>query len=352
MQNFDTMVNGLNGQLDDVNRMDRAQIGRDQKIRFSINGTTWCEWIDGGLHRLYALDDDHLPLAKWASQQLPKHILILAYRPLRRIVIKDLSRNLILKGYAAGKSQKPCLRHQIAERAGEDVSGLRIPSLLRHNKMLSALELEHIDFEPVRITSATCHTLNTTGRLLAQWQKNEGTAAHQLNRFTWEDELHVLNEWRTKIEALGITIPQCWHQALEFLQSKPPTDNNLLLTHRDIHDGQWLYSTSALCLLDFDSLCTAHPMLDLANFLAHIDLRYLQRGAIGAQSHLARARSLLEGYSSFGAVNAKDLRWFRISTLLRLALVYSIRPRWRSLTKPLSQQANAQIQNKRLSAEY
>ena len=108
----------------------------------------------------------------------------------------------------------------------------------------------------------------------------------------------------------------------------------LVTAHRDFYDKQIMVAEGArIGLLDFDTLARAEPALDLANALVHFELRALQGLLAGDQAARAR-RALCAGYDPAPAVQAR-LDAYASAACLRLACVYSLRPRWRRCVAPL-----------------
>jgi len=97
----------------------------------------------------------------------------------------------------------------------------------------------------------------------------------------------------------------------------------LVPVHRDLHDRQVLVAgDGSVGLLDFDLLAVGEAALDLANLLAHLDLR--RRQGLLADAGPLRA-AVLEGYRPHDAVLAR-LPVHEAATRLRLAAVYAFRP--------------------------
>jgi len=93
--------------------------------------------------------------------------------------------------------------------------------------------------------------------------------------------------------------------------------------HRDLHDKQVLATShGAVGLLDFDTLCTADPALDVGNLLAHLCLRTLQ----GHARPVLAARCANALLDASGALDGPALRAYTGAALLRLAAVYTFRP--------------------------
>jgi Ser/Thr protein kinase RdoA (MazF antagonist) len=108
------------------------------------------------------------------------------------------------------------------------------------------------------------------------------------------------------------------------------------LLHRDLHDKQVMIDARGRAgLLDFDTVARGEPALDLANMLAHLDLRVMQRRCT-PQAGAEAGRAFIEGYAPSPAVLGR-VPEYRAAALLRLACVYSYRPPWRHLVSALAE---------------
>lgn len=104
--------------------------------------------------------------------------------------------------------------------------------------------------------------------------------------------------------------------------------------HRDFYDKQIVVDDAGgIGLLDFDTLAIGEAALDVANMLAHLELRVVQEGVDEAVS-LAHGAAFLEGYAPSAAVRAR-LGAYLDASRVRLACLYALRPRWAHLTDVL-----------------
>jgi hypothetical protein len=95
------------------------------------------------------------------------------------------------------------------------------------------------------------------------------------------------------------------------------------LIHRDFHDLQVLVDQDgAIGVLDFDLMAIGDPALDLANLLAHLDLRQRQ-GLVDDAAPLRRA--VLRGYAP-GSALVDRIPGYEALARQRLAAVYAFRP--------------------------
>ena len=135
-------------------------------------------------------------------------------------------------------------------------------------------------------------------------------------------------EWMSKVEP---SIEGRLRRSLAILVAEAPTTTPNGFAHRDFHDKQVLLGEANLWLLDVDTACTGDAELDLGNFLAHLFLRGVQWQRALDHSHLETI-----AVQSYGDRARADVtRWYRRASLLRLACVYQLRPRWRAIVPAL-----------------
>jgi len=105
-------------------------------------------------------------------------------------------------------------------------------------------------------------------------------------------------------------------------------DAPIATCHRDFHDKQILYDGDRSVLLDCDTLAMADPALDLGNFIAHLQWRTHQ--SPNHSDQLAQGtRAFRRAYGAMDDGTQKRAGWWSAATLLRLACLYTWRPRWR-----------------------
>ena len=115
--------------------------------------------------------------------------------------------------------------------------------------------------------------------------------------------------------------------------------------HGDFHDKQVLYSVKRSALLDCDNMKLADPASDYGNFLAHLILRRIQFPEL--------AGNIEAGMRTFARTYAEDnddfklrVRWWVAATLVRLAVLYSLRPRWRAYVPDILQETGRTLERK------
>lgn len=125
------------------------------------------------------------------------------------------------------------------------------------------------------------------------------------------------------------------------LQEVPCGQVRTGLLHRDLHDQQVLIAPGHWRpgLLDLDTAAWGEPALDVANVLAHLDLRVRQDLLTPWRAAAAREAFL-------GALGPDSTTWSRVGAYLmaarlRLSAVYALRPRWRATAEELFTQTLA-----------
>lgn len=129
-----------------------------------------------------------------------------------------------------------------------------------------------------------------------------------------DEERAVLRRWNDLGAAYGIGGP-----AQDRLGLPPPA--SIRVIHRDFHDGQVIMNGSEPGILDFDLLALGDPALDLANFLAHLELRAEQGLVADAAPAIA---GTIDGYRPDASVRAA-LPAYRAAARERLRVVYAFR---------------------------
>lgn len=144
-------------------------------------------------------------------------------------------------------------------------------------------------------------------------------------------ELAVVERWWSWAVVHEAVTPTLAHEVLahveDALRRCGAEDPPPVPTHRDLHDKQLLvdeHDPDRVGLLDLDLATTAHPALDLANLLAHLELRALQ-GVCGPTRARAVAAAVLDGYAPHDDVLAALPAW-TTAARARLVAVYAFRP--------------------------
>ena len=314
-----------------VVRVDLTKKGAVHLCLEARGGERWVALADGRLHTLAPEDDEKIPLTR--GMETRANCAVLAYRPGRRIVLRDGDR--VLKGYRAGRDAGPTSAHATAIDINRQ-GGFRVPALIRVLSEEAAIELELVEGTPIQVRNSEQDHFEEIGRRLRAMQSSPSEG---LQAFGASDELSVLSRWRSRTSTAGVNAPSGWdaalvrmHEANEELPAFAPAP-----CHRDLHDGQFLATQDGVLLLDFDLLCAADPALDAGNLAAHLELRALQRigGATPAAAELCRTAFLAGLDRDREDTFAERLHFYEATAFLRLVLVYALRPRWCHLSPTL-----------------
>jgi Ser/Thr protein kinase RdoA (MazF antagonist) len=244
----------------------------------------------------------------------------------------------VLKGLRAGRFRAALERQLEGSRAGR-AAGLSVPEVIATDPGHAAFMLSWMGEATVPLAVGSARLFARLGAALARFQCAEGGAELELHGV--DDELTVLEELSARSARLRGALPQDWAQARDrvasHVRSIPP--GPAVRTHRDLHDGQLLDVAGDVALLDFDLLCRADEALDPSNLLAHLELRQLQ-GLADSAGALACAQAFRVGYGREGEAElAQRMRAWQAVSLLRLALVYHLRPPYAHLSQALVERA-------------
>jgi aminoglycoside phosphotransferase len=139
-------------------------------------------------------------------------------------------------------------------------------------------------------------------------------------------EIEVLEKWLDRVGtfASGTAAAARGHAEPVFARLRENAAPAALL-HRDLHDKQvFLPPGGRVGLLDVDTLTMGEAALDVANLLAHLELRALQ-GHCAERASVEVAAAFVRGYEPSDAVRAR-LPAYLDASRLRLACVYAHRP--------------------------
>lgn len=139
-----------------------------------------------------------------------------------------------------------------------------------------------------------------------------------------EAEAAVTRRWVERAVATGRLPERPIDRPLEPLTTG--RRSRIGVAHRDLHDGQLVIDGGQLGILDPDTLAGAEPALDLANLLVHLQLR-VEQGLLSP----ARAEVATAALSAATTCDPERVSAYERACRLRLAAVYSLRPRWREL---------------------
>lgn len=141
-----------------------------------------------------------------------------------------------------------------------------------------------------------------------------------LARHTWTEEHEVTRRWERLAAHFATPAASFAPDGADRPAARP---GELSLIHRDFHDKQVLVADDGTVgILDFDLMALGNPALDLANLLAHLDLRCGQ-GMLDEVDRLHAA--VLDAYDPSSRVRA-HLPGYLVLARRRLQAVYGFRP--------------------------
>lgn len=321
----------------------RTEVDREQALVLTVEGPAlqcWLRFDAGQLTEIEPDLDRRLPCAPSLTELRRQGASILSWRPGRRITLRAAREEQglgerIVKGFHK-HSARVAERMAIAAAAAHD-GVFRVPRVEDLDAGGESLTLELCEGGELSLGSGSEEVFFRIGHGLRRFQ--EQGKLNGLDVHGRMDECQILSRLATRVESVAGEIDGEWSALLERLSHVAAEDARqpLVLTHRDLHDGQFLTGDGSTTLLDFDLLCAAEPALDVANLTAHLRLRALQ-GVRGATPVTAEAAgdALLEGFDRNAESGFfESLRFYQASTFLRLALLYRLRPRWSSLAPSL-----------------
>jgi hypothetical protein len=272
---------------------------------------TTARWTaEDGLRLLPEGTDPRMPAV--AELLVGGAAVLISHRPGRRAVLRTAD------GFA---KVVPAKRHPAllaATRRAEQLP-VRTPTLVASDPergLVVTAALPGRGLGELLATARAVDSCHSVGRLLAELHRLPG---RDLPVHGPVEELAVLDRWATRAAAWGL--PPAYP-----LVSLPPTPPNAprRTIHRDVHDRQFLVACDGTVgMIDFDLMAAGDPALDLANLLAHLELRERQ-GLVESARPLADA--VLEGYRPSAAL-ADRLPFYRATAWRRLAYVYAFRDR-------------------------
>jgi len=183
-------------------------------------------------------------------------------------------------------------------------------------------------------------------------RKFRGTQLDHLNPYTADDELKSLREKASAVSELFPEIAKSISEIAGILEKRIPRENiRFKLAHRDFYDKQVLIAPGRTTLLDFDNAAYSDPALDYANFLAHLTLRAYQHPEITGDLKQA-SEAFAGGYGEIDSNFAERAGWWKAASLARIAVLYTLRPRWRSIVTNILKDVNEILgENRVLSGE-
>ena len=322
-----------------IARVDVDLVGVPHALTLEVEDDDGARWFRARENELVKLTPEHdraLPLATTLGTER-----ILAYRPGRRVVVERALAAAVEKGYRPGQLAAAARRHEIVSAHAGRFGAFVLPRVLARRPRTASLLFERIDGEPFDPLSESEATFESLGRRLRAFQEMAVESSISLPFHRASEELAVLETWSERVGFAAVAPDADWRRGFELavrIAVELPAVHRVL-AHRDFHDRQLRITPGRVALLDFDLLARADAALDPGNFVAHLELRRLQ-GEGELRRREASEQAFVAGLdrgseTGFGT----RLAFYRGTSLLRLALVYSLRPRWRHLVADLVEAA-------------
>ena len=251
---------------------------------------------------------------------------LVAHRPERRAVVR-------LDGYGYVKVVRPGSTAQVVEPLRVlRIDDVRLPQVISDDDRRGVVTLSPV---AGRTILACAGDGTRPDDDLAADLARVGAAASRLHRHpvhldrTPHDttaEVAAARRWLAAATDHRLLPPDTWEPLLDAAIARlPDAPERLSLLHRDLHDKQVVLAPGEpVGLLDLDLATHGDPAVDLANLLAHIDLR-VRQGICTERRGARCATALLEGYAPAPDVLARVAPYVTL-TRLRLAGVYAFRP--------------------------
>ncbi len=268
---------------------------------------------------------------------------VLGHRPGKRLTLQvesasdgDQEPNLqIVKVYKGKRVERLHRNLTHLERVwGGSRTGL--PKILRSDSKRGSIHLCHVPGRSYleRLVSSSASDSFPAGLALASLHRCAPIDAVTHSR---SDEFVLIRNLAGRLDRYDSSIGQRIEEALLIVEKEAGgiPEGDPVLAHRDFYDKQIIVSPQGLSILDWDMLTNAPAALDVGNFLAHLRLRALQGRIRESCAERERAR-FLRGYESGGSCpSSEEIGLFENLSLIRLAGVYSLRPRWSALPEQL-----------------
>ena len=186
--------------------------------------------------------------------------------------------------------------------------------------------------------------LTRTGAILSSFH---GSGLIGNGSYSPEDELTLLGKWIGYLQTICPELSELSNDLLARIHIKAESPEvssyKPVITHRDFFDKQVITCEDGLLLIDLDTAAMADPAIDVGNFVSHIFLRAIQRGA--SRSIMDQESNLF--VSSYHAhnpgVGSERIAFYTATSLFRLACLYAYRPRWKSLCHNLLEECRQRL---------
>lgn len=256
---------------------------------------------------------------------------LLSHRPERRAVARNGRGHESFLKVTSPSTASSLVR--AAEHLHRHARGFVIPELLSADERHGITEWSAMRGASVFDFSINDFVLNATQvgrtlRALHEVVQPQWLAAH-----TGSAESNVLEKWISHLRNFwperAAGLEEAARDCICTLRNLPETS---AVIHRDFFDKQLILTPEgAIAILDFDTLASGDPALDVANYLAHVRLRAIQRGW-SCEMTRAAMNAFLPGYGEItGPDVERRLDAYLRAAAIRLVCVYAFRPKWREV---------------------
>jgi hypothetical protein len=285
---------------------------------------------------------------------------VIGYRFERRAILKvhvDITDknnqkhklDLIAKIFKPTSSKQAFNAFRLLANNGFDINskdGLTVPEIYHFDEKTGIMLTEYFNGTSPRslpekdIFNKACSAAGKTLRKLHDVEKPDLSFYSSLN------EIETLKSKYGFLSKIFPSVIDDFKFAVETLEKTRKFDNNKILavcSHRDYYDKQFLYKNNRSVIIDCDNLALADPALDYGNFTAHLELRKLQ--------HSSKADLIDSGRKSFERSYENKTNndfyqravWWEAASLIRLSMLYLLRPAWSDISPYILQKAFALI---------
>lgn len=238
-----------------------------------------------------------------------------------------------LRGISSQSGSVSFANHQDLYDKLKNEATVSIPEPLGYTHDLGAAVFGELKGMPIDYTSLEAPTqCRMISRAILELQSIQ---CNSLATHTGVNEYKILLQLYARVRqyfpdlASTIKAPMDW--VGEQLQQSSNTPS--VLTHRDLHQKQILMTSTKVGVLDFDTVCLAHPALDLGNLQAHIYLEGRRAGFDSTSLEAALSNELV-------GISEAELSPWRCSALLRLAMIYAFTHEEKNTIDALVQEAS------------
>lgn len=239
-----------------------------------------------------------------------------------------------LRGISSQSGSVSYSRHQALFNDAQSQTEIAIPEPLGYSSDLGAAVFSELEGAPAEYCgTAAPLQCRMISQALYALQSIDCTS---LPKHTAEDEFAILSQLYSRTQryfpelALILREPMDW-VGVRLRQSR---DTPYVLAHRDLHQQQLLMTKSCVGILDFDTVCRAHPAVDLGNLQAHVYLESQREGFESAPLESTLSCALPD-------ISASDISLWRCSALLRLAMIYAFTHEAKTTVNALIEEASS-----------